>query len=381
MFHPALPNSDDCCEDRGMFEAIFEEIEEETGRRLFDASSSTAAGANLEPFEFPAGKDPIAVDVLNKKHCDLAVATLLRGCAAQGRVLGMDCEWEPAFNGSSEGKVCTLQLALPDGTSYLFQLQRGAKEGVTPSSFNPSLKMLLNGAENKKVRVSKVFTSTHCSPVVRVRVLASRHYPVYLLSPLECPIGEQVGVAVKGDGTRLLRDYGVETCGMVDLRTYARACWVDLPCRSLAGMTATALGLALSKDAAVRFSAWSSRSLTKKQVHVGRGCFRANSAVEALCFTNGCSGSTLVLFLLFACLCVLSLVLPYSLYMVRSFACSSATRIPQLEYACLDAYAAVKLYDEISKFKDPIFSAGPSEVPAAGTKVGMVKCTFRREVS
>lgn len=49
-----------------------------------------------------------------------------------------------------------------------------------------------------------------------------------------------------------------------------------------------------------------------------------------------------------------------------------ATRIPQLEYACLDAYAAVKLYDKISKFKDPIFSAGPSEVPAAGTKVGMV---------
>ncbi|CAM9486671.1 unnamed protein product, partial [Hapterophycus canaliculatus] len=62
------------------------------------------------------------------------------------------------------------------------------------------------------------------------------------------------GVAVKGDGKRLERDYGVKTQGMMDLRSYARACWVDLPCRSLAGMTATALGKSLSKDPAVRFS-------------------------------------------------------------------------------------------------------------------------------
>lgn len=79
---------------------------------------------------------------------------------------------------------------------------------------------------------------------------------------------KQVGVAVKGDGSRLQRDYNVETRGMVDLRSYARACWVDLPCRSLAGMTATALRKSLSKDPAVRFSSWSKPALTPTQVLV-----------------------------------------------------------------------------------------------------------------
>lgn len=77
---------------------------------------------------------------------------------------------------------------------------------------------------------------------------------------------------MKGDVKRLLRDYDVETRGMVDLRSYARACWVDLPCRSLAGMTATALGKSLSKDPAVRFSGWSKQGLTANQVHMS-SCF------------------------------------------------------------------------------------------------------------
>ncbi|CAN0502489.1 unnamed protein product, partial [Ectocarpus sp. 12 AP-2014] len=72
--------------------------------------------------------------------------------------------------------------------------------------------------------------------------------------------------AVTDDGKRLQRDYGLETCGMVDLRSYARARWIDLLYRSLTGMTATAPGRSLSKDPAVRFSRWSRAELTPKQI-------------------------------------------------------------------------------------------------------------------
>ncbi|CBJ33586.1 conserved unknown protein [Ectocarpus siliculosus] len=227
---------------------------------LNEYEQAAEGGAELAALTFPEGKT--GVRVFDKTAIDIAVANLVGGCATQGMVLGMDCEWEPAFNGSSERPVCTLQLALPDGTSSLFHLQRGGR-GITPSTFNTNLKRLLGDLAITKV-----------------------------------------GVAVKGDGKRLQRDYDVETRGMVDLRSYARACWVDLPCRSLAGMTATALGKYLSKDAAGRFSHWSRPELTPNQI----------------------------------------------------------------EYACLDAYAAVLLHAEIGKFKDPIFGEAPSEVPAAGTK-------------
>ncbi|CAB1103500.1 unnamed protein product [Ectocarpus sp. CCAP 1310/34] len=231
--------------------------------REVDAASTeeTAGGAVLETFSFPEGKEGYVV--WDEKAINLAVMEFVEGCKQQGHVLGMDCEWEPPFDGSSEGAVCTLQLALPDGTAYLFHLQRGTRR-TRPSTFNRSLKVLLND-----------------------------------------PTITKVGVAVKGDGSRLQRDYGVETCGMVDLRSYARTCWVDLPCRSLAGMVATALGKSLSKNPSVRFSRWSQAELTQNQVN----------------------------------------------------------------YACLDAYAAVVLHAEIGKSKDPIFCMAPSDIPIAGTEV------------
>ncbi|CAM9861512.1 unnamed protein product, partial [Ectocarpus fasciculatus] len=259
---PVLLFSDDCCEDRAMYIDMFREIEEETGVCLYDSASTeaTASGATLETFSFPEGKNGYVV--WDESAINLAVVELLEGCKNQGHVLGMDCEWEPPFDGSSESSVCTLQLALPDGTAYLFHLQRGARRTL-PSTFNRSLKVLLND-----------------------------------------PSITKVGVAVKGDASRLQRDYGVETCGMIDLRSYARTCRVDLPCRSLAGMVATALGKCLSKNPSVRFSRWSQGELTHNQVN----------------------------------------------------------------YACLDAYAAVALHAKIDKSKDPIFCAAPSDTPLAGTE-------------
>lgn len=139
-----------------MFQAIFREIEEETGIRLFDATGTeaTAGGAELEVLQFPEGKRGLRV--FDDKAIDLAVAALLQGCEAEGNVLGMDCEWEPAFDGSSENAVCTLQLALGNGTSYLFHLQRGARR-TTPSSFSTNLKRLLSDPAITKVCLADFF--------------------------------------------------------------------------------------------------------------------------------------------------------------------------------------------------------------------------------
>lgn len=134
---------------------MFQEIEADTRVRLFDTTDPGAAagGDELQALTLPEGKAGRVV--WDKKAIDLAVAELLEGCAAQGNVLGMDCEWEPSFDGSSERAVCTLQLALPDGTSYLFHLQRGGR-GTTPSSFSVNLKRLLSDANITKVRMPDV---------------------------------------------------------------------------------------------------------------------------------------------------------------------------------------------------------------------------------
>lgn len=76
----------------------------------------------------------------------------------------------------------------------------------------------------------------------------------------------QVGVAINGDATRLRNHYGVEMANTVDLRTYARSCWVKVATRSLAGMVFTVLGKSLPKKVNVRFSCWSAERLTEAQV-------------------------------------------------------------------------------------------------------------------
>lgn len=82
----------------------------------------------------------------------------------------------------------------------------------------------------------------------------------------------QVGVAVNGDATRLEKHYSVETANTVDLRSYARSCWVPVLARGLAGMVYTVLERILPKDPAVRFSVWSSRELSTEQVRLAVVC-------------------------------------------------------------------------------------------------------------
>ncbi|CAN0539532.1 unnamed protein product, partial [Laminaria digitata] len=140
-----------------------------------------------------------------------AVAKLLGGCKKQGGVLGLDCEWGPSLGGAPPKPVSTLQLSLPDGTAYCFQLLQ-----------DPSI---------IKVRVN-------------IAPVATAHL--------------QVGINVNLDASFLARDYGVKVANTVDVRTHARECWVETPSRSLAGMVFSLLGKELPKDPTIWLSQWSS---------------------------------------------------------------------------------------------------------------------------
>ncbi|CAM9506220.1 unnamed protein product [Sphacelaria rigidula] len=82
----------------------------------------------------------------------------------------------------------------------------------------------------------------------------------------------QVGVNANSDASLLEGDHGVDVANTVDVRTHARECWVETPSRSLAGMTGALIGKELPKDPTIRFSRWSSGSLTSEQMGFRKLC-------------------------------------------------------------------------------------------------------------
>lgn len=141
-----------------MFVAMFREVEIETGVRLYEAEEEDVSHerAPLPALALPDDPEKIPVVAWDKEAINHAVIQLRRGCESQGNVLGMDCEWEPSFDGSPETPVCTIQLALPDGATFLFHLQRGVIK-TTTANFNGALKNLLEDAGIAKVIMQYAF--------------------------------------------------------------------------------------------------------------------------------------------------------------------------------------------------------------------------------
>lgn len=138
-----------------MLLAIFKEIADDTGVLLYDAVDDNergAGGPTLPALTLPPGENNRPVYAWDRAVIDIAVATIFNGCRDQGNVLGMDCEWELPFGGSPETPVCTLQLSLPDGRTFLFHLQRG-NQRTNSSTFNQALRKLLEDPDITKVRI------------------------------------------------------------------------------------------------------------------------------------------------------------------------------------------------------------------------------------
>lgn len=145
--------ADECCEDRKLLLAMFREIKEETGVWLYEAEDGDGVAAEgatcaLPELSLPSGKPGGYAWV--PETVSLAVAQLANGCAGQGDVLGLDCEWEPSLGGATPNPVATVQLSLPDGTAFVFHLQRGNNR-TSRSGFPKALKQLLENPSITKV--------------------------------------------------------------------------------------------------------------------------------------------------------------------------------------------------------------------------------------
>lgn len=135
---------------------MFQEIELETGARLYDTAERAAPGVEVLPtLSFPPGKRGECVFDLRPNSIAPSVVTLLDGCQQQGNVLGLDCEWEPSLGGTTPNPVSTIQLSLPDGTAYCFQLQRGNNK-TKASDFPKALQNLVQDPSIAKVRINFV---------------------------------------------------------------------------------------------------------------------------------------------------------------------------------------------------------------------------------
>lgn len=137
---------------------MFKEIRSETGVHLYEAADGDdpgAEGESLPKLAFPSGTCGRYVWDMSPSVVAQSVSTLLRGCRQQGMVLGLDCEWELSLGGAPPNPVSTVQLSLPGGTAYCFQLQRGERK-TTKENFPIALKLLLEDSSIRKVRINIV---------------------------------------------------------------------------------------------------------------------------------------------------------------------------------------------------------------------------------
>ena len=133
-----------------MLLAMFREIEEEHGARLYDAADGEGVDpeeAVLPELTFPSPKH--GAYVFRPEAVRMKVAELAGGCAMQGSVVGLDHECEPLLGTNTPNPVSTFQVSLPDGTAALFHLQRGQPNIVPP----PSLCAFLEDPDVKKMRL------------------------------------------------------------------------------------------------------------------------------------------------------------------------------------------------------------------------------------
>ena len=118
-----------------MLLAMFREIEEEHGARLYDAADGEGVDpgeALLPELTFPSPKHDAYV--FGREAVRMKVAELAGGCAQQGSVVGLDRECEPPVGSKTPNPVSTFQVSLPNDTAALLHLRRGQPNPPFPLS-------------------------------------------------------------------------------------------------------------------------------------------------------------------------------------------------------------------------------------------------------
>lgn len=153
---------------------------------------------------------------------DAGVDKLRREANVNGRVLGLDIEWEVSREGGPPNPPATIQLAVGN-VVVIFHLLHGQRK-------------------------------------------APDKLPQPLAGLLEDPSVVKTGVGIKGDCTRLKRFFGVDVRNVVDLAGLALERKVDIgPRRGLADLCHHLLGRCLQKEQHLRLSRWNVAELSEDQ--------------------------------------------------------------------------------------------------------------------
>lgn len=194
--------TDSCCFEEAFLLKVFPTLKP---GRAYDLE----ALSRLPAF---AGAFPVLVD--SAALCAAACSQL-----SKVAVLGFDLEW--AVGASLSMPVSTVQLA-SESHSYVFQLNKLLSPGrQLPAALS---ELLANGDVSK------------------------------------------VGVACKGDATRLRSAFGCEVNGLIDLRDYAIEKQLNMTSYSLAALTQRLLGQKLDKSIELRLSSCDAQTLSIDQV-------------------------------------------------------------------------------------------------------------------
>ena len=194
--------TDSCCFEEAFLLKVFPTLKP---GRAYDLE----ALSRLPAF---AGAVPVLVETA--AHCGAACAEL-----SKVAVLGFDLEW--AVGASLSLPVSTVQLA-SESHSYVFQLNKLVSPG--------------------------------------------RELPAALTDLLANAAVSKVGVACKGDATRLRSAFSCEVNGLIDLKDHAIEMQLNMTSYSLAALTQRVLGQKLDKSIELRLSSWDAPTLSIDQI-------------------------------------------------------------------------------------------------------------------
>jgi len=236
---PIVYYTDECCDDRGMLQSIFDELREEGFPiRLDTRRVAPSDETSLPELCFPIGMEPACI--VTDYHVSTACLSLREEMEKIGTfVLGLDCEWLVSFNSETKPPA-TIQLSTVSGKCFLFHIIRG---NTKPRSLPKALEQLL---EDDKIA--------------------------------------KVGVGIKGDCTRLEKAYDVVITGVIDVVQFAAARKMEMAGRGLRDLVREFLLHDIPKDPKVRNSNWQAANLSKEQV--AYACLDAYASVLAYMFVE-----------------------------------------------------------------------------------------------
>lgn len=218
--------------------------------------------ADLPWMTLPAQGHVILVG--HRRDCEQAVRAVRAELTRTGDdFVGFDCEWDIPLGGG-RSPISLIQISTVTGVVALFQLAR------------------MNLPRANRTHDDDDEEARNTDPDSRE---SKKLLPPALRELLEDVNLMKVGNNIRGDFTRLKREYVLQDQGVVDLQSFGKTCRVIQPPASLTRMCEEVLGKALQKDGTVRCSRWSQDQLSSEQIQYAALDAYASAQVYARIWT------------------------------------------------------------------------------------------------